>query len=203
MFLQGNPHFTILVDHRPLVKIFGNKPLADIENVRLQQQKEKTLAYNFDIKHIPGVKNHANTFSRYPANSPDSNDVSEAKTINAIERSSTIGAIERTLSVTVEMLKQHAAHDAQYQLLLEKLNNNTFAESLTIEEPSIKEFFNVRERLSIVDGLIMYSFEDGEKRTVIPKTLRQQIVKNLHAANQGSTSMLARARKTILAGDRS
>ena len=197
MFLQGHPQFTILVDHRPLVKIFGNKPLADIENIRLQQQKEKTLAYNYVIKHIPGVKNHANTFSRYPANEPDNEDISEATTINAIECTSTINSIQKTLSVTMETIRQHAADDEQYQRLLEKITSNTFAAAMTLEEPSIKEFYNVRERLSIVNGMIMYSFEDGEKRTVVPKSLRQQILKNLHAANQGSTSMLARVRKTV------
>ena len=92
---------------------------------------------------------------------------------------------------------QHPADDEQYQRLLEKITSDTFAAAMTLEEPSIKEFYNVRERLSIVNGMIMYSFEDGEKRTVVPKSLRQQILKNLHAANQGSTSMLARVRKTV------
>ena len=43
----------------------------------------------------------------------------------------------------------------------------------------------------------MYSFEGNCQRIVIPKELRHQIVTNLHAANQGTTSMLARARQTV------
>jgi hypothetical protein len=35
----------------------------------------------------------------------------------------------------------------------------------------------------------------NDDRIVIPKSIRQQMIKNLHSANQGSTSMLARARK--------
>ena len=34
MFLLGNPKFTISVDHEPLLRILGDKSLADIENVR-------------------------------------------------------------------------------------------------------------------------------------------------------------------------
>ena len=50
MFLLGCPKFTIFVDHAPLLKILGDKSLADIENTRLLSLKQKTLAYNFDIK---------------------------------------------------------------------------------------------------------------------------------------------------------
>ena len=59
LFLLGHPKFTIYVDHNPLVRIFGSKSLADIDNIRLQKQKEKTLPFNFDIKHLEGIKNHA------------------------------------------------------------------------------------------------------------------------------------------------
>ena len=43
----------------------------------------------------------------------------------------------------------------------------------------------------------MYAFEDGNLRTVIPKDLRNQVIKQLHSANQGTTSMLSRARKSF------
>ena len=196
MFLQGHPKFHILVDQRPLVKIFGNKALADIENVRLRNQKEKTLEYNFQMKYIEGIKNHANTFSRYPVNRPDSDDITEAVTINAIERTLTIGAIDTTLAITVEKLHEYTNSDKQMQQLISKVKEQSFAETLPLEDPNLKEFYNVRDRLSMIDGTLMYSFEDGYKRFVIPKTLRQQVILNLHSANQGSTSMLSRARKS-------
>ena len=43
----------------------------------------------------------------------------------------------------------------------------------------------------------MYMFEDGKPRIVIPRGLRILIINNLHAANQGSTSMAARGRKSV------
>ena len=58
----------------------------------------------------------------------------------------------------------------------------------------MKTFHKVRDRLSIADGLICYSFEDGLLRLVIPVTLRKQVARNWHAAHQDADSMLRRAR---------
>ena len=189
LFLLGHPKFTIYVDHKPLVRIFGSKPLADIENVRLQKQKEKLLAYNFDIKYLEGTKNHVNTFSRYPVSQPDPDDLMEAKDLNAIAVNNLTIATSM-LSITIDALKQHAESDNQYQKLLVKIRQRTFAETYILEEPLVKEFYKIRDRLRITDDLITYSFDDNNERIVIPKQLRPQMITNLHAANQGSTSML-------------
>ena len=58
-FVLGCKNLTIAVDHRPLLKIFGDRSLDHICNTRLRNLKEKTLRYHFKIVHIPGVKNRA------------------------------------------------------------------------------------------------------------------------------------------------
>ena len=103
-FLLGCPKFTIFVDHAPLLRILGNKSMADIENSRLLGLKQKTLPYNFDIKYIKGLKNHADVFSRYPVNHPDEEDIEEARMLNAITISSTLSAVETKLLVTWDAL---------------------------------------------------------------------------------------------------
>ena len=66
-FVLGCKNLTIAVDHRPLLKIFGDRSLDHICNTRLRNLKEKTLRYHFKIVHIPGVKNRAlDTLSRHP-----------------------------------------------------------------------------------------------------------------------------------------
>jgi hypothetical protein len=55
VYLLGCHKFSIFVDHAPLLKIFGDKSLADIENSRLLHFKRKTLSYHFEIKHIKGL----------------------------------------------------------------------------------------------------------------------------------------------------
>ena len=57
---------TIAVDHRPVLKIFGDRSLDHISNTRLKNLKEKTLRYHFKLVHIPGTKNRApDTLSRH------------------------------------------------------------------------------------------------------------------------------------------
>ena len=62
--MLGCKDLTIAVDHRPLLKIFGDRSLDHISNTRL---KEKTLRYRFRMAHIPRVKNRApDALSRHP-----------------------------------------------------------------------------------------------------------------------------------------
>ena len=57
LFLLGCPNLTLVTDHKPQVKLFGqNKELKDIFNPRLLAMKEKTLCYNFKVKYLPGKK---------------------------------------------------------------------------------------------------------------------------------------------------
>ena len=84
LFLLGCPHFEVIVDHIPLLKIFGDKCLNDILNPRLFDFKEKTLPYSFTIRYIKGIKNHANTFSRYPVGEPDKDDIAASDMVNTL-----------------------------------------------------------------------------------------------------------------------
>lgn len=48
-FVLGCKDLTIAVDHRPLLKIFGDRSLDNINNTRLRNLKEKTLRYRFKM----------------------------------------------------------------------------------------------------------------------------------------------------------
>ena len=66
-FVLGCPDLVVAVDHKPLLKLFGNRSLEDIPNPRLRNLKEKTLRYRFQMVHIPGVKQCvADGLSRHP-----------------------------------------------------------------------------------------------------------------------------------------
>ena len=114
--------------------------------------KQKTLAYNFDIKYIKGLKNHANVFSRYPVNKPDEEDIADAESLNAFTVNSIVSSVESAMFVTWQTFKEHCETDEQYQTLFTKVRNKSFADSFTLEDPEVKEFYNVRDRLAIVDG---------------------------------------------------
>ena len=50
----GNPKLLIATDHKPLLKILGDRKLEDIANPRLLNLKEKMLRWKFEIIHVPG-----------------------------------------------------------------------------------------------------------------------------------------------------
>jgi len=58
-FVLGCEELLIAVDHKPLLKTFGDCSLNDIENPRLRNLKEKTLQYRFKMVHLPGARNKA------------------------------------------------------------------------------------------------------------------------------------------------
>ena len=69
-FVLGCSNLIIAVDHKPLLRIFGDRSLDAISNPRIRNLKEKTLRYRFHMMHIPGVKNRAaDALSRRPTGS--------------------------------------------------------------------------------------------------------------------------------------
>ena len=53
-YTLGNTKLLVATDHKPLLKILGDRKLEDIANPRLENLKEKTLRWHFYIIHIPG-----------------------------------------------------------------------------------------------------------------------------------------------------
>ena len=58
-FVLGCSNLIIAVDHKPLLKVFGDRSLDEITNARLRNLKEKILRYRFRMVHIPGVRHKA------------------------------------------------------------------------------------------------------------------------------------------------
>ena len=54
-FVLGCTNLIVAVDHKPLLKILGDRSLEDISNNRLRNLKEKTLRYKFHILHVPAI----------------------------------------------------------------------------------------------------------------------------------------------------
>ena len=65
MFVMGCSDLIIATDHKPLVKILGDRNMDNIKNPRLFSIKERTLQFDYQIKHVPGAGHHApDAFSR-------------------------------------------------------------------------------------------------------------------------------------------
>ena len=52
-FMLGCRDLIVAVDHKPLLKLLGDRALDDIPNPRLRNLKEKTLRYRLRNIHVP------------------------------------------------------------------------------------------------------------------------------------------------------
>ena len=67
-FTQGCNDLLVVTDHKPLVKILGDRTLDEISNTRIFRLKQRTLPWSFNIAHLPGKTNSAAYATpRYPS----------------------------------------------------------------------------------------------------------------------------------------
>ena len=85
----------------------------------------------------------------------------------------------RCSSATTIQDIRDSALDEQYQLLLKKVQYTKFASSQAAEDAMIRPFYNVRNRLFVADGLLMYKFESNP--LVIPRSLRRDVLNFLRS----------------------
>ena len=66
-FTKGCKNIIVVTDHKPLVKIFGDRALNEIQNTQIFRLKQRTLPWIFEVQYMPGKTNLAtNAASHYP-----------------------------------------------------------------------------------------------------------------------------------------
>ena len=216
-FVLGCKNLIIAVDHKPLLKIFGDRSLEDIPNPRLRNLKEKSLRFNFQMAHVRGV-NHcaADGLSRHPVGDPDGlvlpddiatvrlNDDSFFTPVfdDTPTPSYTPGdepdmaaamlpALNDLKAVTWDKVREATTNDEGMCNLL-YLVEHGFPSSRHAMPNDLHDFFGLRDNLHSFDGVILYN-----NRLVIPKSLRSHVLTALHSAHQGVSTMTARAESSI------
>ncbi len=213
-FVLGCQDLILAVDHKPLLKVFSDRSLDDINNPRLRNLKEKTLRYRFQIVHIPGVKHRAaDCVSRHPIGDPDKlklpDDVatiSQHHPLSPIRSpapdnipmeevmiaalTSSLASITLT-AVTWDRVRTATTSDADMSMLVDMITSG-LPDSRQEFPTKLREFYQFREDLSSVDGVVLY-----KDRVVIPPTLRQEVLSTLHSAHQGICTMISRAESSI------
>ena len=107
-FTLGCDDLLVVTDHKPLVKILGDRMLDEIHNTRLFRLKQRTLPWRFSIVHLPGKSNlAADATSRHPSptESPDlltTNDVMECAIMASIRQT-----MPANLSISWGMIGEH------------------------------------------------------------------------------------------------
>ena len=214
-FVLGCDKLILAVDHKPLLKILGNRSLEDIPNSRLRNLKEKTLRNRFTVVHIPGVKHKAaDCVSRHPTGLPEklilSDDIATINndtvdnflmTIRLPKPSychfeedliaASISTLDNFKSVTWERVRIATSSDETMNELLSMIESGLPENRREFPQP-LQEYFQFSQHLSSLDGVILY-----KDRIVIPPSLRNEVLDSLHSAHQGVTAMIARAESSV------
>ena len=178
-FVLGCPDFTIAVNHRPLIKVFGDRSLVEaIPNPRLRNLKEKTLKYRFRIAHVPGIRHAAaDALSRHPVGSsrhltlPDDaaqvspSDSTMSRTLLIAARSQPDGpavcpvgedAIGGIKSVTWNDIRVATSSDDSMAKLVNLIEDG-FPDSKADLPTELRPYFQFRDKLNSFDGVVLYN----------------------------------------------
>ncbi|KAL5016074.1 hypothetical protein ScPMuIL_005663, partial [Solemya velum] len=217
-FVLGSEKLILAGDHKPLLRILGNRSLEDIPNSQVRNLKEKTLRYRFTVVHIPGLKHKAaDSVSRHPTGpaekliltddiailQDDSQDnflatIRLPKPVYcALEQdliTASISTLDTVKSVTWDRVRIETSSDENMNKLLGMIEHGLL-ENRREYPPPLQEYFQFAKHLSSLDGVILY-----KDRIVIPPSLRGEVLDSLRAAYQGVTAMTARAESSITLG---
>ena len=186
MFVMGCPELLIAVDHKPLIPIFNDRDLDKIRNPRLLKIREKALPYTFTVISIPGKKNVGpDAASRIPP-------LTTTLPIACIEDSivAAINDQQTTLaSIKLSTICNHARNDVQYRNLIVLIENG-FPNRKELTPDDLHEFWSLRDELYTNRDTI---FVAG--KPLIPRSLRKDLLDELHLGHQGVSTMKANARQ--------
>ena len=183
-FTMGCNDLKVIVDHKPLTKLFGDRRLDEIENPCLFRLKRRTLMWRFGIEYQRGTSNpFADAMSRHP------NQYAELASASMMSVHDSEEAAY--IAVTWEKVRTASAEDESMCLLADNIRTGFPGSKRDLPE-LIFGFWEARESLRCSEGVIMY-----KDRIVIPSSLRKQIGENLPSAHQGVSSMYSRAQTIV------
>ena len=221
-FVLGCSNLIVAVDHKPLLKIFGDRSLDDIPNPRLRNLKEKSLRYQFRIVHIPGARHAAaDAVSRHPVGEPTGLNLPDdiASVHNPISPdqpqppalpTSFLAALRtqegnmaqictHVDSAPSEVIKSVTWDDVRLAMAsdasmtrLLEIIDDGFPDMPGDTPPDLKPYHQFRDKLTSFDGIAMYN-----DRIVIPPALRDRVLEALHSAHQGVSQMCSRAESSF------
>ena len=169
-----------MTDHKPLTAILGpKKGIPPLAAARLQRWAWILSAYTYEIEFRPtGDHGNADGLSRLPLRiSPPDDPNADPKVFN-------ISQME-ALPVTVRKLRAATSSDRVLSKVY-RYTKGTWPQQVPAD---LRPFFNRRNELTVEEGCLLWGF-----RVVIPQSLRQKLLQELHKDHPGVTRMKSVAR---------
>ena len=182
-FLYGRK-FILQTDQKPLVSIF-RKHMIDV-SPRIQRITIRAWQYDFIPQHIPGKINViADSLSRVtPLEFQDSNAENDILAVNFLQYSS-IEERER------DEVLQETNKDKELQSLKHYISTGWPAKRSQIPV-FLHPYWNYRDELMVESGILMKN-----SKVLIPETLKQKYLIQIHQGHQGIEACRSRAREFV------
>ena len=196
-FILGCDKVMLAIDHKPLLKLFGDRRLEDIENERLRKLKEKTFPYKFRVVHVPGkLHKTADTGSRYPHDPPElflEDEIlgSIAEEVEIELHAEIMENLNDAVGTVSWKMVQEATNADERMCRLREIIKLGETDARTLPD-DLKEYARFMGSLYVQDDVILYG-----SRTVVPARLRSRVIETLHSAHQGCTQMGSRAETAV------
>ena len=206
-FTMGCDDLVVVVDHKPLTKILGDRALDEISNPRIFRIKQRTLPWIYRIMWLPGKNNQfSDATSRYPCDSPSEQEDAEMvislveayftndSNITPMSDQHTIASVQRNLNnvTAITWKKLQETTTLELENLLSLIHSgfpSTKTDKLCSE---LAHFWPFRNCLHVYDGVVLY-----KNRVVIPPSLQRNVLDSIHAAHQGCSSMNLTAESSV------
>jgi transposase InsO family protein len=184
-YLYGH-QVTVQSDHKPLESIM-KKPLS-VAPPRLQRMLLQLQKYDIEVVHVPGKDIPvADALSRKFLPAQDDDEFVK-------ELSAQVHCVMSSLPVTdnkMKQLQEATEKDPQMQDLQSAIQDGWPNERQRCKA-SIAEFWNFRDELSVIDGIIFKG-----SRILVPTALRPEMIDKVHSSHMGAEKTKQRARDTL------
>jgi transposase InsO family protein len=181
--LYGRKVF-VETDHKPLEAIY-KKPLNEAPP-RLQRMLLQLTKYNLDVRYVPGKDQLiSDCLSRAP--------LAETEPITTHEDKIGINLVDkiRLANDTLGRFRDATSLGETSMIVMEYVIKGWPSEREQTDEIA-REYWSFKEELSVEDGLLFKS-----DRIVVPRTLRAEVLDDIHGAHLGESTILCFARDYI------
>jgi hypothetical protein len=169
--------FTVKTDHIALTSILSANFANLRTTMRISRWTQRLLRYTFDIVYIRTNDNPTDCLTRLPYSSEDIQ-----KTSKYCDDTT---EVETLLSVDVS---KAVAKDDVMTMLKANITGNWPSRKRV--DPCVLPYYQVRDSLSIDNGLVYYL-----NRVVVPISSRQEVLRNAHSSHIGRSAMLRMLRE--------
>ena len=175
-YLWGQPVFTLVTDHRPLLGLFGSaKPISHMASGRIQRWALLMQAYRYELIHRSGERlGTADALSRLPLS------VATESTPIPADWTNLVNFLDYSPVNSLD-ISNATRNDKVLSKVRKYLEVGWPAVTKDVD---IQPFFRRQSELSLESGCILWG-----SRVIIPTKLQPTILKELHSSHTGAARM--------------